>query len=156
MLEGGAGLSIAQLELIAKEQPKDVIVQMRLGEAYEKQGAPDKAAAAFEQALNVNPKLTTMVTKLAASSMPVRSRIKRKRSNTQKKRGNSRQGIPKSRLLLAGLAMKVAISVRGTSLLQEAARQRANDPAVLHDLAWAAYSLGKVDEGGAHAKGLGE
>jgi tetratricopeptide (TPR) repeat protein len=30
--------------------------------------------------------------------------------------------------------------------LQEAARQRAKDPAVLHDLAWAAYSLGKVNE----------
>ena len=32
------------------------------------------------------------------------------------------------------------------SLLQEAARQRANDPSILHDLAWAAYSLGKINE----------
>jgi tetratricopeptide (TPR) repeat protein len=32
------------------------------------------------------------------------------------------------------------------SLLQEGARQLPNDPAVLHDLAWAAYSLGKVAE----------
>jgi TolA-binding protein len=30
--------------------------------------------------------------------------------------------------------------------LQEAARQRQYDPALLHDLAWAAYSLGKVNE----------
>src|SRR5206468_10700255 len=32
------------------------------------------------------------------------------------------------------------------SLLQEAVRQRQNDPAILHDLAWAAYSLGKINE----------
>src|SRR5206468_10375885 len=32
------------------------------------------------------------------------------------------------------------------SLLQEAVRQRANDPSILHDLAWAAYRLGKVNE----------
>ena len=54
LLKSGAGvspeLSISQLEAMAKEQPNDVISQMRLGEAYEKQGASDKAAAAFEQA----------------------------------------------------------------------------------------------------------
>ena len=32
------------------------------------------------------------------------------------------------------------------SLLQEAVRQRPNDPSILHDLAWTAYSLGKVNE----------
>ena len=62
LLETGTGvsgeLSIAQLEAMAKEQPDDVVVQMRLGEAYEKQGAADKAAAAFEQALKLNPKLS--------------------------------------------------------------------------------------------------
>ena len=54
LLESGNGaspeLSISQLEAMTKEQPNDVISQMRLGEAYEKQGASDKAAAAFEQA----------------------------------------------------------------------------------------------------------
>ena len=30
--------------------------------------------------------------------------------------------------------------------MQEAARQRQNDPSLLYDLAWAAYSLGKVNE----------
>ena len=50
---------------MAKEQPNDVIVQMRLGEAYEKQGVAEKAAAAFEQALKLNPKLISATTKLA-------------------------------------------------------------------------------------------
>ena len=69
LLESGTGsspeLSISQLEAMTKEQPNDVISQMRLGEAYEKQGAADKAAAAFEQALKLNPKLAAAVTKLA-------------------------------------------------------------------------------------------
>ena len=42
-----------------------MIVQLRLGEAYDKQGAADKAAAAFEQALKLNPKLIAAATKLA-------------------------------------------------------------------------------------------
>ena len=58
-------LSVSQLEAMAKEQPKDVITQTRLGEAYEKQGAADKAAAAFEQALKLNPRLALATTKLA-------------------------------------------------------------------------------------------
>ena len=69
VLEGGTAaypeLSMSQLEAMAKEQPNDVISQTRLGEAYEKQGAWDKAAAAFEQALRLNPKLAGTVTKLA-------------------------------------------------------------------------------------------
>ena len=40
----------------------------------------------------------------------------------------------------------MAISRWAYSLLQEAVRQRQNDPSVLYDLAWAAYSLGKVNE----------
>src|SRR5207245_3088989 len=58
-------LSISQLEAMTKEQPNDVVSQMRLGEAYEKQGASDKAATAFEQALKLNPKLAAAITKLA-------------------------------------------------------------------------------------------
>ena len=50
---------------MTKEQPNDPVSQMRLGEAYEKQGASDKAAAAFEQAVKLNPKLASGVTSLA-------------------------------------------------------------------------------------------
>ena len=71
LLESGTGaspeLSISQLEAMTKEQPNDVIVQMRLGEAYEKQGAADKAAAAFEQALKLNPKLTAAANQARAT-----------------------------------------------------------------------------------------
>src|SRR6266513_2170067 len=69
LLESGTGtsaeLSIPQLEAMTKEQPNDIISQMRLGEAYEKQGASEKAAPAYEQALKLNPKLTAAATRLA-------------------------------------------------------------------------------------------
>src|SRR5262249_55505751 len=53
---------------------------------------------------------------------------------------------------VAGILGKVAYQsgnfTWSYSLLREAARQRQNDPVILHDLAWAAYSLGKVNEAG--------
>src|SRR5204863_9156865 len=62
---GSQALSVVQLEEMTKEHPNDVISQTRLGEAYEKQGAPDKAATTYEQAVKLNPKLIAAVTKLA-------------------------------------------------------------------------------------------
>ena len=51
---------------------------------------------------------------------------------------------------VAGILGKVAYQsgnfTWSYSLLQEAVRQRENDPSILHDLGWAAYSLGKVNE----------
>ncbi|PYL50411.1 MAG: hypothetical protein DMF32_04235, partial [Verrucomicrobia bacterium] len=46
-------LPLAQLEATSKQQPNDVVSQIQLGEAYQKQGSFDKAATAFEQALKL-------------------------------------------------------------------------------------------------------
>ena len=80
-------MSVSQLEAMTKAQPNDLISQIRLGEAYEKQGAWDKATAAFEQALKLNPKLANTVTKLAQlNAGPLET--ERKLSLTQRKRGS--------------------------------------------------------------------
>ena len=59
-LEGGDSkvteLSISELEKILNEKPDDIVTQVRLGEAYEKQGEFAQAAAAYEEALKRNPK----------------------------------------------------------------------------------------------------
>jgi tetratricopeptide (TPR) repeat protein len=141
----GAGLPVSQLEAMAKEQPNDVIVQMRLGEAYEKQGAADKAAAAFEQAIKGNPKLTAAITQLAQlNAGPLQN--KERALDYAKKARELAPADPQ----ITGLVGKVAYDsgnfTWSYSLLQEAARQRANDPSILHNLAWAAYSMGKVNE----------
>jgi tetratricopeptide (TPR) repeat protein len=149
LLESGAGpsseLSVAQLEAMTKEHPNDLISQMRLGEAYQKQGAGDKAAAAFEQAFKINPKLPTTVIKLAELyAGPLQN--KEKALDYAKKARELAPTDPQVAGILGKVAYDSGNFTWSYSVLQEAVRQRANDPSILHDLAWAAYSLGKVNE----------
>src|SRR5438552_6425846 len=149
LLESGTGaspeLSISQLEAMTKEQPNDVVSQMRLGEAYEKQGAPDKAAAAYEQALKLNPKLAIAITKLAQlNAGPLQN--KDKALTYAKKARELAPADPQVAGILGKVAYDSGNFTWSYSLLQESVRQRANDPSTLHDLAWVAYSLGKVNE----------
>jgi tetratricopeptide (TPR) repeat protein len=149
LLESGTAaspeLSIAQLEAMTREQPNDVISQMRLGEAYEKQGASDKAAAAFEQALKLNPKLAAAIVKLAQfNAGPLRNQ--EKALVYAKKARELAPTDPQVAGILGKVAFQSGNYTWSYSLLQEAARERPNDSAILHDLAWAAYGLGKVNE----------
>jgi tetratricopeptide (TPR) repeat protein len=138
-------LSLSQLEAIAKEQPNDVISQMRLGEAYEKQGASDKAAAAFEKVVKLNPRFALAITKLAQLyAGPLQN--KEKALTYAKKARELTPGDPQVTSILGKVAYETGNLTWSYSLLQEAARQSENDPSILHDLAWAAYSLGKVNE----------
>src|SRR6266478_3251815 len=149
LLESGTGaspdLSISQLEAMTKEQPNDVVSQMRLGEAYEKQGASDKAAAAFEQVAKLNPKLAAAITKLAQLyAGPLQN--KAKALTYAKKARELAPADPQVAGILGKVAYDSGNFTWSYSLLQEAVRQRQNDSAILHDLAWAAYGLGKVNE----------
>jgi tetratricopeptide (TPR) repeat protein len=138
-------LSVSQLEATAKKQPNDVIAQTRLGEAYEKQGAADKAAAAFEQVLKLNPRLASATTKLAQLyAGPLQN--KEKALAYAKKARELTPNDPQVTSILGKVAYQSGNLAWSYSLLQEAARQRENDPLILHDLAWAAYRLGKVNE----------
>src|SRR5204863_5699628 len=136
-------LSVPQLEAMAKERPNDVIAQMRLGEAYEKQGASDKAATAFEQVLKLNPRLALATTKLAQLNAGPLKNNEKALSYAKKARELS-PGDPQVTSILGKVAYETGNLAWSYSLLQEAARQGENNPAILHDLAWTAYSLGKM------------
>ena len=142
LLKSGNGaspeLSISQLERITKEQSNDVISQMRLGEAYEKQGASNNAALAFEQALKINPRLASAVTQLAqVYAGPLHN--KEKALTYEKKARELMPGDPQITSILGKVAYQSGNLAWSYSLLQEAVRQRQNESSVLHDLAWAAY-----------------
>ena len=149
LLESGTGpsseLSVAQLEVITQSHPKDIVSQMRLGEAYKKTGAPDKAAAAFEQAVKLNPKLARAVIKLAelyAGPLP----DKEKAVAYAKRARELAPTDPEITIVLGKVAYQMGNFAWSYSLLQEAARQRRDDPTVLYSLGWSAYALGKVTE----------
>jgi tetratricopeptide (TPR) repeat protein len=140
-----AELSLGALEAMAKQQPNDALLQSRLGEAYQKQGAFDKAAAAFEQALKVNPELSVATTKLAelyAGSL----NNNEKALVYAKKARKLAPTDPQTTILLGKIAYRNGNFGWSYSLLQEAARQRRDDPEVLYTLGWSAYATGKVNE----------
>lgn len=149
LLKSGSGtspeLSLSQLEAMTKERPNDVISQMHLGEAYKKQGTLDKAAAAFEQAVKLNPKLASAITELARLyAGPLQN--KEKALAYAKKARELTPGDPRVTSILGKVAYQTGNFAWSYSLFQEAARQRVNDPSILHDFAWAAYTLGKVND----------
>jgi tetratricopeptide (TPR) repeat protein len=149
LLEKGAGtskeVSNDELEAQLKRQPNDLVVLMRLAEVYEKQGEAAKAAAAYEQAFNLNPKLLSPVLKLAQ----VYAGPLQKRDKALEFAKKARELAPND-VHVTGLLGRIAFEAGNFtwaySLLQDGARQRRDDPGILHDLAMAAYALGKVPE----------
>ena len=138
-------LSREQLEAMLKQQPDDPFVRLRLAESYENQKAFANAAAEYEHALKLNPKLISPLIKLAQlNAGPLQNREK-----ALEFAKTARQLVPTD-ANVAGVLGHVAYDagnfIWAYSLLQESARQLADDPTVLHDYAWAAYSLGKVPE----------
>src|SRR5262249_7357382 len=112
---------------------------------YEKTGAFDQAATAYEEALKSNPKLGSATLKLAQLYAGPLHDAKKAMEFAKKARelspGDAR---------IAGVLGKIAFNAGNYSwaysLLQESSRQLSSDSQVLHDLAWAAYSLGKIDQ----------
>ena len=144
---GGAGenLSAAELEASLKQQPSDPVGLARVGEAYEKQGSVSKAADAYERALKANPNMLTATMKLAQlNAGPLKNPDKA--LQYAKKARELAPGDPHATAAVGSIAFQLGNYTWAYSLLQESGRQLPNDPAVLHDLAWSAYSLGKVAE----------
>src|SRR5256886_5291973 len=145
--EGSAGqnLSAAELEASLKQQSNDPVGLARLGEAYEKQGEVAKAADAYERALKANPNMLTAAMKLAQlNAGPLKNPDKA--LQYAKKARELAPADPRATVTVGSIAFQLGNYTWAYSLLQEGVRQLPNDPAVLHDLAWSAYSLGKVAE----------
>ena len=148
-LQGAAGqtaeLSVTELEGRLKQQPNDVIALQRLAEAYEKQGNAAKAAAAYEQTLKLNPKLASSAVKLAQLyAGPLQQRDKA--LEFAKKARGLAPNDAETAGLLGRIVLKTGNFSWAYSLLQESARQRRDDPDILHDLALTAYALGRAPE----------
>ena len=138
-------LSSNDLEVTLKEQSDDPLAQIRLGESYEKQGAFVQAAAAYEKAITLNPNLLSAAAKLAQLyAGPLQDN--EKALKFARKARELAPNDPKMVGSLGRVAYKTGNFTWAYSLLQESARWLPNDAEILYDFAWAAYSLGKVNE----------
>jgi tetratricopeptide (TPR) repeat protein len=126
-------------------QSDDPLKQVHLGESYEKQGAFDQAAKAYEKAITLNPNLLPATVKLAQLfTGPLQDN--EKALNFARKARELAPNDPKIVSILGRAAYQNGNFTWAYSLLQESARQLQNKAEILYDFAWAAYSLGKVGE----------
>jgi len=141
----GAPVALADIEALLQKQPDDLLLQTRAAEVYEKQGTFDKAASAYEKTLQLNPKLAPAAIKLAELYHgPLKNPAKAAEFG-QKARALA-PNDPHVAGILGALAYSAGDFARAYGLLRESASSLPDDESVLHDLAWAAYSQGRVEE----------
>jgi tetratricopeptide (TPR) repeat protein len=138
-------IPVATLEASLKEQPNDPLTLLRLGEAYERGGSMAKAAEVFERALAANPKFAAVAMKLAQLyAGPLKN--PEKALQFAKKARELMPTDPNATATVGAIALRLKNDGWAYGLLQESARALPKDASVLHDLAWAAYDLGKDTE----------
>jgi tetratricopeptide (TPR) repeat protein len=142
---GGKELSVAELEQIVKNQPDDVVALVRLGERLEKEGAFVRAAEAFRKAFEQNPKLLQPPLKLAQLYGGALKNQKEALEFAKKARDLAPTN-PSVAAVLGRIAYDAGNFTWAFSLLQEGVRVEGANAAALHSYAWAAYSLGKVQD----------
>jgi tetratricopeptide (TPR) repeat protein len=132
----------AKLEALAAKRKDDAVLFSLLGQLYEKDGNRDKAMAAYETTLRINPG------HVAATLGAVRIlRAKGELPKALELAKVARKAAPGDPLIaqaLGRLAFDTGDFPAANTALQDAVRQLPNDPEVLFDLAEAAYSVGRV------------
>lgn len=135
-----------ELEHTVKEQPSDVIAWTRLGEHFENERAFDKAAEAYSKALQINPRLVSALQKLADLNLgPLKNSARA--LELAKTAREVAPNDPDIAALFGKASYQIGNFQQAYSVLQFAARQKSDDPALLHAYAWAAYSVGREGEG---------
>jgi cellulose synthase operon protein C len=138
-------LSRNEIESIVKERPNDIIAWMKLAELAAKENDFSRAAAAYESALKVNPRLIAAVTPLAQLYAGPLANPEKAYEYAKQARALSPNDA-RVTSLLGSLAYAVGDYAWAYSLLQESSLRVTGDAKVLRNFAWAAYSLGKVNQ----------
>jgi len=134
----------ADLEQRLKDEPNDPVAAARLGAIYERGGALDKAAKTYEQVLKQDPQDGPIMGRLA--------RVYLELNQTDKALDMAKEAhkaVPGNADISALLGRLVFLSGDynwSTTLLEDAAGKLLNQPEVRYNLAWAYYSLGRVDD----------
>ena len=141
----GKSVPLAELEAAVKQNPRDPVALLRLGEAQERKEAWNPAAAAYQQALGVNARLLPALDHLArlyAGPLHDPAKALGLADTAHALAPNDLQ----LNALLARLTFLNGNDVRAYSLLRDSARDLPDDLVVRRDFALSAYHLGRIDE----------
>lgn len=140
---GAAGVRVLEQQIL--RDPADVIACMRLGALQEAAGQHAKAAAAYAAALAVNPELQLAVSRLAHLHAGPLNDAKKAYEYARKARELDPGDVPVG-AILAILAFRAGEHERAYGLFQESLAKIKDDSALMTQGAWAAYSVGRIDE----------
>jgi tetratricopeptide (TPR) repeat protein len=144
-LRDGAKLELAALEQQLKNDPKDLVLMVFQGQKLAAAGRAEDAAAAYQNALAINPQIEAGYLSLAdlyANALNQPDKALTAASQARKIAPQS----PRAAAVLGTANFRLGKHQDAYSLLQEAARKLPADSAVQYDYAWAAYSTGRVSD----------
>jgi tetratricopeptide (TPR) repeat protein len=137
--------AVARLEKLVTQQPRDLISHMRLAQLYSRQGAWDKARAAYEQVLNINPRSVPALIQLAELyAGPLRNPTKA--LALAKEARSLAPEDPHVDRAFGRIAYEAGEHSWAVNLLQESVRKQPDQPDLRYHLGWALYSVGRVTE----------
>jgi len=144
-LDASAPQAAELLESAVKEDGKDFIAALKLGQVYERTGANEKARAALERAARLNPSSARPLVLLASLNAD-----KLKDLPKALEAGRAARKVAPNDPMLAGLLGRLSYRANdyaaALALLQEYARSAAADAEALFDLGLAYYSVGQLEE----------
>jgi len=120
-------------------------VAARLAKIYERGGSFDKEIAIYEKMLKLDPQNASAMGRLAQLYSSYR-KDSRKALELAKNAHNLASDDPLISRVLARLVYEQRDFKWALSLYQEAARKLGKEPELLAELAWAYYSMGRVEE----------
>jgi len=133
------------LEKRVAEDPNDAIALVRLAGIFNRNGTPDKAIKAYEQALAKNPKNAYILTSLAQLySAPGSLNNPQKTLEYAKAAHAAAPDDDSISQFLGHLVCQAGDYKWASSLLQAAALKLPDQPALLYDLARSCYGLGQL------------
>jgi tetratricopeptide (TPR) repeat protein len=138
--------AVSDLQKQLNDTPQDPIALSRLGAIQERDGKLDKAADTYQSALKYNPQNSTLAFKLAELYSSPSLNDPQKAFALAKTAHDLAPGDARISALLGRLAFQSGDQTWAGSLLESSARKLPGDPQVSYDLAWALYSLGRVQE----------
>lgn len=140
---GDAGLR--SLKEQVQREPADMITHLKLGSILETSGKHQEAAESYVEALAVNPDLHRAVFRLAHLHAGPLNDPKKAYEYARRAKELSPED-PGADVILAALAFRNGEHERADVLFQSSLSKIRNDTGLMIQAAWAAYSMGRVND----------